>query len=277
MSLDDLFSLKNRVIVITGGGGLLGARHAEAIAEANGIPVIVDRTAAAADAVAKDIGQRFDVPVLGVTADITSPEDVGRMVDSVVASFGRIDGLVNNAALTVKSGSEDLAGYFAPFEEYRLDLWERALRVNLTGMFLCTQAVGRVLKSQRSGVIVNIASVAGVVGPDHRIYEGIRNQYGGEAFNTPVSYSTTKTAVLGFTRYLATYWAKENIRVNALSPGGVFDDHDETFVKAYSYRVPLGRMANRDEYKGGLIFLCSDASSYMTGANLVVDGGWTAW
>jgi NAD(P)-dependent dehydrogenase (short-subunit alcohol dehydrogenase family) len=130
---------------------------------------------------------------------------------------------------------------------------------------------------QHRGVVLNIAAVYGMVSPDHRIYEGILNQYGGQAFNTPISYSATKAAILNFTRYLATYWADKGIRVNSFSPGAVFDEHDETFVRNLTSRIPLARMAHKDEYKGAILFLVSDASSYMTGTNLVVDGGWTSW
>jgi 2-deoxy-D-gluconate 3-dehydrogenase len=144
-------------------------------------------------------------------------------------------------------------------------------------MLLCAQAAGRQMLEQGGGVMVNISSTYGVVAPDQRLYEGVKSPYGETSFNTPVSYAVTKTAVLGLTRYLATYWAQRNIRVNALTPHGVFDNHDETFIKNFVYRSPLGRMARNDEYRGALLFLVSDASSYMTGANLVVDGGWTVW
>jgi NAD(P)-dependent dehydrogenase (short-subunit alcohol dehydrogenase family) len=146
-------------------------------------------------------------------------------------------------------------------------------------MLLCAQAAGRQMLSQNppGGVMVNVASTYGVVAPDQRLYEGVRSPYADSGFNTPVSYAVTKTAVLGLTRYLATYWGSKNIRVNALTPHGVFDNHDEAFVRNFVYRSPLGRMARNDEYRGALLFLVSDASSYMTGANLIVDGGWTAW
>jgi 2-deoxy-D-gluconate 3-dehydrogenase len=188
---------------------------------------------------------------------------------------------VNNAALTVRGGSENLspADYFAPFEEYPLDIWEKAVRTNVTGMLLCAQAAGKQMLRQDppGGVIVNISSTYGVVAPDQRLYTGVTSPYADTGFNTPVSYAVTKTAVLGLTRYLATYWGSKNIRVNALTPHGVFDNHDDTFVRNFIYRSPMGRMARNDEYRGALLFLVSDASSYMTGANLIVDGGWTAW
>ena len=269
----DLFDLTGRVAIVTGGAGMLGLRYAEAIAEAGGITVLADLRPDAVEAgVAHLGGDAFGVPM-----DISKKHEVEAMVAQVAERFGRVDILINNAALTVKGGSETMEGYFAPFEDYPLELWQRALDVNLTGTFLMTQAVGRVMVEQRRGVVLNIAAVYGIVSPDHRIYEGIVNQYGGEPFNTPISYSATKAAILNFTRYLATYWAEKGIRVNSFSPGAVFDEHDETFVRNLTSRIPMARMAHKDEYKGAVLFLVSDASSYMTGANLVVDGGWTSW
>jgi NAD(P)-dependent dehydrogenase (short-subunit alcohol dehydrogenase family) len=219
--------------------------------------------------------------VLGLGLDVTDQRSVQQAVQSGVDAFGRLDILVNNAALTVRAGSERLApqDYFAAFEDYKPEVWDQALRTNLTGMFLCAQAAGRQMLAQQpsGGVMVNISSTYGVVAPDQRLYEGVKSPYAETGFNTPVSYAVTKTAVLGLTRYLATYWGSNNIRVNALTPHGVFDNHDEAFVRNFRLRSPMGRMARNDEYRGALLFLVSDASSYMTGANLIVDGGWTAW
>jgi NAD(P)-dependent dehydrogenase (short-subunit alcohol dehydrogenase family) len=276
-TLPELFDLTGRVAIVTGGAGMLGLRHAEAIAEAGGIPVLADLSPDALEAAVQRLRERAGVDAVAVEVDISNRDGVQAMVADVLNELGRIDILINNAALTVRGGSETLEGYFAPFEEYPLELWQRALDVNLTGAFLVTQAVGRVMVQQRRGVVLNIAAVYGMVSPDHRIYQGILNQYGGQAFNTPISYSATKAAILNFTRYLATYWADKGIRVNSFSPGAVFDEHDETFVRNLTSRIPLARMAHKDEYKGAILFLVSDASSYMTGTNLVVDGGWTSW
>jgi NAD(P)-dependent dehydrogenase (short-subunit alcohol dehydrogenase family) len=273
----EMFDLTGRVAIITGGAGMLGLRYAEAIAESGGLPVLADLSSENIERGIGSLRASTGVEALGVQMDISSKDAVEAMVATVLDRFGRIDILINNAALTVKGGSESMEGYFAPFEDYPLTLWQRALDVNLTGTFLVTQAVGRVMVAQRRGVVLNIAAVYGMVSPDHRIYEGITNQYGGQAFNTPISYSATKSAILNFTRYLSTYWADKGIRVNSFSPGAVFDDHDETFVRNLTSRIPLARMANKDEYKGVIVFLVSDASSYMTGANVVVDGGWTSW
>ncbi len=271
----DLFRLDGRVALITGGAGLLGRRYCEALLEAGARVVIGDLDGDGAAALAQQLGDQ----TLGQRLDVADQESVQAAVAASVARFGRLDILVNNAALTVRGGSQSLKpeDYFAPFEHYRRDVWEQAVAVNLTGMVLCAQAAGRQMLAQGGGVIVNIASTYGVVAPDQRLYEGVKSPYVEGGFNTPVSYAVTKTAVLGLTRYLATYWGRQNIRVNALTPHGVYDQHDDAFVRNFVYRSPLGRMARNDEYRGALLFLVSDASSYMTGANLIVDGGWTAW
>jgi NAD(P)-dependent dehydrogenase (short-subunit alcohol dehydrogenase family) len=273
----ELFRLDGRVALVTGGAGLLGRRYCEALLQAGARVAIGDLDGGRAQALARELGSN----ALGLEQDVASEQSVNETVDKAVQHFGRLDILVNNAALTVRGGSERLspADYFAPFEDYKRDVWDQALAVNLTGMLLCAQAVGRQMHQQDppGGVVVNISSTYGVVAPDQRLYEGVKSPYADTAFNTPVSYAVTKTAVLGLTRYLATYWARKNIRVNALTPHGVFDNHDDSFVKNFVYRSPLGRMARNDEYRGALLFLVSDASSYMTGANLIVDGGWTAW
>ena len=264
--------------LVTGGAGLLGRRHCEALLQARARVVIGDLDGSRAEALAEELDSAC---ALGLRLDVTDEASIAHAMGRLTERWQRLDILVNNAALTVRGGSERLspADYFAPFEDYKREVWQQALDVNLTGMLLCAQAAGRqMLRQQPSGgVMVNVASTYGVVAPDQRLYEGVRSPYAEAAFNTPVSYAVTKTAVLGLTRYLATYWGKENIRVNALTPHGVFDNHDEAFVRNFAYRSPLGRMARNDEYRGALLFLVSDASSYMTGANLIVDGGWTAW
>ena len=273
-----LFDLADRVAIVTGGAGLLGRQHAEVLSEAGANVVIADRVGDAAASTATELEEKFKVPTLSVAVDVGDENSVRAMVKQILERFGRIDILINNAAMTVKGGSENMAGYFAPFEEYQESLWQEALTVGLTGAYLCSQQVGRVMVEQGSGVIINISSTYGLVGPNQRLYEGCTNPYDpSRPLNTPVSYSVVKSGVLGLTRYLATYWAGKNIRVNALTPGGAYDGHDEEFVRSYSAKTVLGRMAKVDEYRGAILFLASDASSYMTGSNLVVDGGWTAW
>ena len=274
----DLFRLDGRVALVTGGAGLLGRRYCEALLQAGARVVIGDVDGAGAEALAAELDTER---ALGLKLDVTNEASVNGATQRAVQRFKRLDILVNNAALTVRGGSEQLspADYFAPFESYKREVWQRAVDVNLTGMLLCAQAAGRqmLLQDPPGGVMVNISSTYWVVAPDQRVYDGVRSPYADATFNTPVSYAVTKTAVLGLTRYLATYWGKNNIRVNALTPHGVYDNHDDAFVRNFVYRSPLGRMARNDEYRGALLFLVSDASSYMTGANLIVDGGWTAW
>ncbi|HLZ26931.1 MAG TPA: SDR family oxidoreductase [Chloroflexota bacterium] len=274
----DLFRLDGRVALVTGGAGLLGRRYCEALLQAGARVVIGDLDGPRAAALAQELSESN---AMGTLQDVADEQSVNNTVDKAVERFGRLDILVNNAALTVRGGSERLspADYFAPFEDYKREVWDQALAVNLTGMLLCAQAAGRQMLRQDppGGVIVNISSTYGVVAPDQRLYAGVKSPYADASFNTPVSYAVTKTAVLGLTRYLATYWGRKNIRVNALTPHGVFDNHDDSFVENFVYRSPLGRMARNDEYRGALLFLVSDASSYMTGANLIVDGGWTTW
>ncbi len=276
--LPEIFRLDGRVVLVTGGAGLLGRRYCEALLEAGARVVIGDLDGARAHALAAELSETH---ALGVKLDVTDDASIRDTVNAAVDRFGRLDTLVNNAALTVRGGSERLSpvDYFAPFEDYKREVWDQAVNVNLTGMVLCAQAAGTQMLKQDppGGVIVNISSTYGVVAPDQRLYEGVKSPYAETQFNTPVSYAVTKTAVLGLTRYLATYWGRKNIRVNALTPHGVFDNHDDAFVQNFAYRSPLGRMARNDEYRGALLFLVSDASSYMTGANLIVDGGWTAW
>lgn len=273
----DRFNLAGRVAVITGGAGLLGGQHADAIAGAGGSIVLADLDGAAADAAARDVAAAHAVEAMGIRCDVTVKTDVEQMAREVVERFGRIDILINNAAMTVKGGGERAADYFAPFEDYPVELWEDAIRVHLTGAFLCCQAAGRQMTKQGSGVILNIASDVGTISPDHRIYAGAISPHTGRPFNTPASYATAKAGLINLTRYLATYWASSGIRVNALSPGGVFTNHDPAFVRSLTERIPLGRMAGVEDYQGAVLFLVSDASSYMTGANLIVDGGRTAW
>lgn len=269
---DPLFDLGGRVIVITGGAGLLGREYAAALSARGAHVVVADR---AGEAAAEVVASLPGAPGLALQVDIARREDVDALVARVAAAWGRVDGLVNNAALDPKFDPEHQGEHGAGFEGLSLDVWERALDVNLTGMFLCTQAVGRFMKEATPGrgAIVNVSSIYGMVGPDQRIYE----RPGQPPAFKPITYTVTKSAVFGFTRYLATYWGSRGPRVNTLTLGGVYNQHDDEFVARYAARVPLGRMARRDEYCGALIYLLSDASSYMTGGNLVVDGGWTAW
>ena len=270
-----LFDLKGRVIILTGGAGMLGREYALALANAGVHVVIADVDGTKAGQLAIDVNERYCATALAVETDVSRKGSVRAMVKRSLDAFGRVDGLVNNAALDPKFDATQAGQHVNSFEEYPLHLWNQSLAVNLTGMFLCAQAVAPSMLERRRGSIVNISSTYGLVGPDQRLYEN-DDPTAPQSFK-PVDYSVTKSAVLGLTRYLATYWASKGIRVNTLSPGGVFNEHEEGFVRRYAARNPLGRMAHKSEYCGALLFLLSDASSYMTGSNLVIDGGWTAW
>jgi NAD(P)-dependent dehydrogenase (short-subunit alcohol dehydrogenase family) len=275
MSLPDRFDLNGRVIIITGGAGLLGREYVLALVQVGACVVVADIDGDGATRVAESAAASAAGRSLGVQTDISDQASVARLVERTLSAFGRIDGLVNNAAIDPKFDSHSAQQHVVTFENYPLELWNQSLAVNLTGMFLCAQAVAPTMLAQGQGVIVNVSSMYGLVGPDQRLYEH-DNPHVPKTFK-PVTYSVTKSAVFGFTRYLATYWAGKGIRVNTLTLGGVFNDHSEEFLRRYTARTPLGRMADRSEYCGALLFLLSDASSYMTGSNLVVDGGWTAW
>jgi len=276
MTVLDSFKLDGKVIVITGGAGLLGREYARTIAEAGGIAIVADINVGGAVRAAKAVVGETGGQALGLHVDITDKNSVNALVRQTLKEFGRIDGLVNNAALDPKfdSGAMKRGIASGAFEDYPLSAWNAAMNVNLGGIFLMTQAcVKPMLAHGKKGSIVNICSTYGLNGPDQRIY--IKN--GKRVAFKPVYYPVTKAGVVGFTKYLAAYLAGTQIRVNTLTPGGVFNGHEDYFVKNYSAKTILGRMANKDEMNGALLFLVSDASSYMTGANLVIDGGWTAW
>jgi NAD(P)-dependent dehydrogenase (short-subunit alcohol dehydrogenase family) len=275
MTIQDKFDLSGRVAVVTGGAGLLGAEFCRTLAEAGAAVVVVDLNASASQAVA-DALTKNGYEALAVPTDITNPVSVNALVEKILSAFGRLDVLVNSAALDPKFDADAMKKGITPgaFEDYPLDQWNAALGVNLTGMFLVTQAcVGPMIEQGKKGSIINICSTYGLNGPDQRIYIKGDERV---AFK-PVYYTVTKAGVMGFTKYLAAYYAETEIRVNALTPGGVFNNHEDYFVKNYSAKTILGRMAKKDEMNGALLFLASDASSYMTGNNVVVDGGWTAW
>ena len=267
----DLFSLAGKVVLVTGGAGLLGQVFCQAFVEAGANVAIVDLNKDAANAVASKIAKPKNQKVIAVECDVTSPQSVSKMVQSVVTQLGRIDVLVNNAA----SKGSNLDAFFEPFESYSLQTWREVMSVNIDGLFLVAQAVGNQMKKQGGGSIIQTSSIYGVVAPDQRIYQG--SEYNGRAINTPAVYSASKAAVNGLTSYLSTYWATSKIRVNSLTPGGIASGQNDEFKMKYSNRVPLGRMGEASELVGALIYLASDASSYVTGQNIIVDGGLSAW
>ncbi len=266
----ELFSLKNKTAIITGALGLIGKEHCKALSEAGANIVVADVNESDCMAFAKTLG----TDSIGISLDVTNPDSIKKLRDKVLEKFGHIDILVNNAAINDMFENPKAAAEQSKFENYPLDLWQKSVNVNLTGVFLCSQIIGSEMAKQKSGSIINIASTYGMTAPDQSLY--IKKD-GTQSFYKPPAYSATKGAVIMFTKYLAAYWGKDGVRVNTLTPGGVENEQDEFFIEKYSKKTPLGRMAKPTDYKGALIFLASDASSYMTGANLVVDGGWTAW
>ncbi|WP_040005431.1 SDR family oxidoreductase [Fibrisoma limi] len=263
------FSLTGRVAIVTGATGLLGKKHGEALAEAGASVVVADLNEATAQAFAAQLGDQH----LGVALDVTNEASVQAVRDQVLARYGRIDILVNNAAMNEAVENPGMALDLTAFENFPVAQFRASLDVNVTGVFLCSQVFGSVMAQRGKGSIINIASTYGLVGPDQSIY---RNDAGEQTFYKTAAYPATKGAVVNFTRFLASYWGHKGVRVNTLTPGGVENNQNETFVRNYSARTVLGRMAQPDEYQGAIVYLASDASSYMTGSNLVVDGGWTA-
>lgn len=261
---DALFSLDGRVAVITGGLGQLGRQFTAALTAAGARVAVVDqRQAEAGDS----------DTCLYVAADVTVRASLERALAAIESRWGPPHVLVNNAALD--SPPDAPAGANGAFAGYPADLWRRVLDVNVTGVFQCCQVIGERMAEAGRGSIINVASIYGLVSPDQRVYEYRRQR--GEEFFKPAAYSASKSALLNLTRYLATYWAPRNVRVNTVSFAGVFNNQEDAFLQAYTARVPMGRMAREDEYNGAIVFLASDASSYMTGSNLVLDGGYTAW
>jgi 2-deoxy-D-gluconate 3-dehydrogenase len=269
----DKFNMRSRTVLVTGGGGLLGRQFALALAQA-GADVMLADLAFDAAAEQAEVIRADGLSADALAVDVIDPDSTREMVQQTLARFGRLDVLINSAALDPKFDPQHQSEQIAnAFETYSLEAWRKALDVNLTGMFLASQAAVQPMLAQGQGVIINICSTYGLNGPDQRIYA----RPDGTQSYKPVYYSVTKAGVLGFTRYLAAHYAGKNIRVNALTPGGVYNQHDDVFVKAYSAKTILGRMANLDEMSAAMLFLASDASSYMTGSNLIIDGGWTAW
>lgn len=275
MTTLDQYLLNGKVAIITGGAGLLGCQHAEAIAEARGIPVLWDIEAEGVQLLGQKISIQYDINCRGMIVDITEPENVQAALDEVMKLYSRVDILINNAANNPKVGPCRYQA-LTRLEHFPIENWQKDISVGLTGAFLCSRTIGVHMAKNNGGVILNIASDLGIIGPDHRIYrkEGLGND---EQPVKPVTYSVIKHAIIGLTKYLATYWADKNIRVNSISPGGIYTDQPEDFVKKLTNLIPMGRMARVDEYKAAVLFLVSDASTYMTGANLVIDGGRTCW
>ncbi|HHT9158249.1 MAG TPA: SDR family oxidoreductase [Candidatus Brocadiaceae bacterium] len=272
--INDLFSLDNKVVVITGAAGLLGRQHADAVAQMRGIPVLLDINADAVEHLAADIIAHFGVPASGWAVDITKEAEIEKNSTALLARYGHIDGLVNNAANNPKVEG-DGAKNFSRLENFPVEVWQADMAVGLTGSFLCAKYYGSAIaRNPQGGSIVNISSDLGLIAPDQRLYRktGLPDDIQPVK---PVTYSVVKSGLIGLTRYLATYWP--NVRCNALCPGGVANNQDQAFLKEVCSRIPMGRLARPDEYQGAVLFLLSEASSYMTGAILIIDGGRSCW
>ena len=267
-----LFDLTGRVGVVTGGAGILGQETTAALADNGADVAVVDIDAEHAESIASGLVKEFGVRSIGIACDVTDPASVASMASAVESRLGPIDILHNNAA----TKGPDLAKMFASVEDYDPETWRAIMAVNLDGLFLVSQRIGGLMAARGRGSIIHTASIYGAtMGPDQRIYEG--SEYLGRPINTPPVYSASKGGVVGLTLYLATYWASRGVRVNALTPGGIASGQNDQFNARYSSRVPLGRMAEASEIAAGLLFLASDASSYITGQNLHIDGGLSAW
>jgi NAD(P)-dependent dehydrogenase (short-subunit alcohol dehydrogenase family) len=266
----EMFSLKDKTAIVTGAMGLIGKNHCMALSEAGANVVVTDLNEEKCIQFALSLHSHS----IGVGCNITDTESVENLLKLAIEEFNSVEILVNNAGINDMVENPTASLEVSKFENYPVDLFRQVMDVNVTGMFLCSRIIGSEMVKSGKGSIINIASTYGIVAPNQSLYT---NENDEQMFYKSAAYPTAKGAVLSFTRFLGAYWGKAGVRVNSLSPGGVENNQDRYFVKKYLERTPLGRMAKQDDYKGAVVFLASDASSYMTGANLVVDGGWTIW
>ena len=272
----NLFDLSNRVIIITGALGLLGQKHVEIVADYGGIPIILDVDEKQVLLAAERVQQKYNVPAMGLKVDITNEKEIINSCVKIIKSFGKIYGLVNNAANNPKvEDNKDIS--FSQLENFPLKTWEQDIAVGLTGAWLCSKHYGtEIAKNKNGGSIVNISSDLGLIAPDQRLYMKY-NESNENRTVKPVTYSVVKTGLIGLTRYLSTYWADKGVRCNAMCPGGVENGQSEDFLNKVKSRIPMDRLAKPNEYQGTLLWMLSDASSYLNGAIISVDGGRTAW
>ena len=265
---EQMFNLKNKTVILTGSSGLLGSQYADVLSAAGANVILADKEEKENKKLEARLRKKYETNPLVCKVDVSDKKSIINMKKIILKKFKKIDVLVNNAYFNPNQSKYSSVS----FEKFPLELWNQVLAVNLTGVFLCSQEIGKTMVEQKNGIIVNISSIYGLLGADQRIY-------GKSNLNSPVSYAATKGAIINLTKYLAAYWNRKNIRVNTLSLGGVVNKSymKKDFIKKYSEKTMLGRMANKEEYRGPLLFLASDASSYMTGSNLIVDGGWSAW
>jgi len=274
--LEELFRLDNQIIIITGATGLLGRKHAEAIACYGGTPILLDLSQDIIDDFSNELNAKYNTNAIGFAIDITNEQAIANNAKLLIGKFGKIDGLVNNAANNpkVEEGSDK---NFSRLENFPLNIWNDDIAVGLTGAFLCSKHYGeKISQNPDGGSIVNMSSDLGLIAPDQRLYkkDGIPKNLQNVK---PVTYSIVKTGIIGLTRYLATYWADEGVRCNAMCPGGVENGQPEEFLKEVNARNPMSRMASLNEYQGTLLWMLSDASSYLNGAIIPVEGGRTVW
>ncbi|MCE9550563.1 MAG: SDR family oxidoreductase [Betaproteobacteria bacterium] len=269
MTKDILFDVSREIVLITGASGQLGNEYASAFVERGAKVIGLDiRPSPKSEALSAQYPENY----LFLAADVTAKTSLQQALDAIVSKTGIPTVLINNAAIdSPPSAPPEENG---PFEDYPEASWDKVINVNLKGVYLCCQVFGGAMAKAGKGSIINVASIYGVVSPDQSLYEYRRKR--GEVFFKPVAYSASKSGILNMTRYLAVYWAKQGVRVNSLTIAGVFNNQEQAFLDAYCGRVPAGRMANSNEYNGSVLFLASEASRYMNGANLIVDGGWTA-
>ena len=267
----NLFDLTGRIAVVTGATGILGRRFCAALCDFGAKVAVVDLDEAQCTTFAAELHARFGVATMGIACDVSREASVKEMSAAVEARLGPVSILHNNAA----TKTADLKAFFEPTDTYDLDTWREVMSVNLDGYFLVARTIGSRMAERGSGTILQTASIYGCMAPDPRIYRG--SDYMGGPINTPAAYSASKAGVVGLTRHLATFWGERGVRVNSISPGGVSSGQNGTFQQKYSARIPLGRMAEADEMTGIVVFLASDASSYITGQNFLVDGGLSVW
>jgi NAD(P)-dependent dehydrogenase (short-subunit alcohol dehydrogenase family) len=267
--IEELFTLKDKTVILTGSAGRLGSHFAETLASVNCNLILVDIDNDKNLKLEKKLKKKFKSKIFLKTMDCSNELDMKKFIIEIKKEFKTVDVLINNAHFIPRNNP----GIAKKFEEYSFELWNKTVQLNLNNIFLCCKEIGKIMIKQKSGSIINISSIYGIVAPDQRIYDDLK-------LNSPPFYSATKGAIVNLTKYLASQWGIHNIRVNSLTLGGVYDKHlhkNSKFVKNYSNKTMIGRMANPKDYDGALLFLASDSSQYMTGSNLVIDGGWTAW
>jgi NAD(P)-dependent dehydrogenase (short-subunit alcohol dehydrogenase family) len=273
---NDIFKIDGKVVIITGAAGLLGKGYAEVIAAYGGVPVLLDLHKHVVDKLASELNKKYNVGAVGVSVDITNEKQIENNANWIVKKFGKIDSLINNAANNPKVENQAEKN-FSRLENFPLNTWNQDISVGLTGAYLCSKHYGfKISENPNGGTIINISSDLGLIAPDQRLYakEGLSKECQPVK---PVTYSIVKSGLIGLTRYLSTYWADKGVRCNAICPGGVENGQSENFLRSVSSRIPMGRLASVDEYQGAIVWMVSDASSYLNGSIISIDGGRTAW